>query len=92
MPELIFDQCKIPRHNLLGEEGQGFAIAKRALQSDRFGMSAQALGIAEAAYDLAGNYVQTRVKFGHALSSHESIQIKPAEMPVKLETSRFLVC
>lgn len=89
--ELIFEECRISRTNLLGAEGQGLEIAKRALQGGRLGMSAQALGIAQAAYDFARNYAQTRTQFGHTLSSLQSIQFKLADMAVKLETARLLV-
>ena len=89
--ELIFEDCRVPRENLLGEEGQGFAIARRALQSGRLGMSAQALGIAEAAYERARDYAKTRVQFNQPLAALQSIQFKLAEMAVKVETARLLV-
>jgi len=89
--ELIFDHCRVPGENLLGKEGQGLAIAMRALQSGRLGMSAQALGIAEAAYDHARTYALSRVQFGQPLAAMQSIQFKLAEMAIKLETARLLV-
>ena len=89
--ELILDECRIPCDNILGQEGQGLSIAMRALESGRLGMSAQALGIAQAAYNHARNYAQTRIQFGNPLSSLQSIQFKLAEMAVKLETARLLV-
>ncbi len=89
--ELIFEDCRIPAENLLGEEGKGFAIAMRALESGRLGMSAQALGIAEAAFEHAKNYAQTRIQFGKPISELQSIQFKLADMAVKIEAAKLLV-
>jgi butyryl-CoA dehydrogenase len=89
--ELVFDNCRIPAENLLGEEGKGFAMAMRALESGRLGMSAQALGIAEAAFSHARDYAKTRVQFGKPLAELQSIQFKLADMAVKIETAKLLV-
>jgi butyryl-CoA dehydrogenase len=89
--ELSFDNCRIPTANRLGSEGQGFAIAKRALQSGRLGMSAQALGIAKAAYAHARDYVQTRIQFGKPIAELQSIQFKLADMLIKIEAAEQLV-
>jgi butyryl-CoA dehydrogenase len=89
--ELVFDNCRIPAENLLGEEGKGFDIAMRALESGRLGMSAQALGIAEGAFEHARNYALTRVQFGKPIADLQSIQFKLADMAVKIEAAKLLV-
>ncbi|WP_164670731.1 acyl-CoA dehydrogenase family protein [Virgibacillus doumboii] len=88
---LNFDNCRIPAENLLGKEGDGYKIAKRTLQGGRLAMSAQALGIAEGAYQLALDYVKERKQFGKALKDFQSIQFKLADMAIQLETSRLLI-
>ena len=89
--ELIFDNCRVPEKNLLGQEGHGLAIARRALQGGRLGMSAQALGIAEAAFAHARNYALSRNQYGKPIAELQSIRFKLADMAVKLETARWLV-
>lgn len=89
--ELVFDNCRIPAENLLGEEGKGFDMAMRALESGRLGMSAQALGIAEGAFEHARNYALTRVQFGKPIADLQSIQFKLADMAVKIEAAKLLV-
>lgn len=88
---LNFDNCRIPAENLLGKEGEGYKIAKRTLQGGRLAMSAQALGIAEGAYQLALDYVKERKQFGKALRDFQSIQFKLADMAIQIETSRLLI-
>lgn len=88
---LNFDNCRIPAENLLGEEGQGYMIAKRTLQGGRLAMSAQALGLAEGAYEQALAYVQGRVQFDKPLSDFQTIRFKLADMAIKIEASRLMV-
>ncbi len=88
---LILEDCKIPKKNILGEEGQGFSIAMSVLDGGRIGIAAQALGIARAAFELAAKYANERIAFGKYLAQMPSIQNKFADMAVKLEASRLLV-
>ncbi|MBP1950803.1 acyl-CoA dehydrogenase family protein [Virgibacillus litoralis] len=88
---LNFDNCRIPAESMLGKEGQGYEIAKRTLQGGRLAMSAQALGIAEGAYQQALSYVKEREQFGKQLKDFQSIQFKLADMAMQIETSRLLV-
>lgn len=87
---LIFDNCHIPKKNLLGEPGLGFKIAMGTLDAGRIGIAGQALGIAQAALECAIDYSQKRFAFNQPLSSLQAIQMKLADMEVKLESARLL--
>ncbi|WBW50762.1 acyl-CoA dehydrogenase family protein [Peptoniphilus equinus] len=89
--ELIFDNVKVPKENLLGQEGQGFRIAMQTLDGGRIGIAAQALGIAQGAYEAALQYSKERVQFGRPISQLQSIQFKFADMATKLRCARFLI-
>lgn len=89
--ELLFNDVKVPKENLLGKEGQGFKIAMATLDGGRIGIAAQALGIAQGAFDEAVNYAKERVQFGKPIGFHQSISFKLADMATKLRTARFLV-
>ena len=84
------DDVRIPAENLLGEEGQGFKIAMDTLNGGRVGIAAQALGIAEGAFDLALAYSKERKQFGKTISSLQAIQFKLADMYSKIETSKLM--
>ncbi|TCS83762.1 acyl-CoA dehydrogenase [Tepidibacillus fermentans] len=88
--ELHFDNVRVPKENLLGEEGQGFKIAMMTLDGGRNGIAAQALGIAQGALDEALNYAKERVQFGKPIAAQQGIQFKLADMATKIETSRLL--
>lgn len=88
---LNFDNCRVPGENLLGKEGQGFMIAKRTLHGGRLAMSAQALGIAEGAYQQALSYTKEREQFGKQLKDFQSIQFRLADMAMQIEASRLLI-
>lgn len=88
---LNFDNCQIPAENLLGEEGQGYAIAKKTLYGGRLAMSAQALGLAQGAFEQAREYAKARVQFGKPLKDHQAIQFKLADMAIQIEAARLLV-
>ncbi len=88
--ELIFEDCKIPRENLLGKLGQGFKIAMTALDSGRIGIASQALGIARACMDEAVGYARERRQFGKAISSFQAIQWMIADMATGIEAARLL--
>jgi alkylation response protein AidB-like acyl-CoA dehydrogenase len=89
--ELIFEDCRVPVENLLGKEGQGFIIAMRTLDKSRPGIGAQAVGIAQGAFELAAGYAQQREQFGGPLSSLQAIQFMLADMATHIEAARGLV-
>ena len=89
--ELIFDNVEVPKENLLGKEGEGFKIAMSTLDGGRIGIAAQALGIAQGAYDAAVAYAKERVQFGKPIGFQQAISFKIADMATKLRCARFLV-
>jgi butyryl-CoA dehydrogenase len=88
--EVFLKDCRIPRENLLGQEGQGFRIAMMTLDGGRIGIAAQALGIAQAALDESVRYSKERVQFGKPISTFQAIQWMIADMATAVEASRFL--
>jgi butyryl-CoA dehydrogenase len=88
--ELVFDNCRIPAENRLGEEGFGFKIAMMTLDGGRNGIAAQAVGIAQGAYELARNYARERKQFGKPIADQQAIQFKLADMATKIEAARLL--
>ncbi|MCF7811307.1 acyl-CoA dehydrogenase family protein [bacterium] len=89
--ELIFEDCEIPAENIIGKEGQGFIVAMRTLDRSRPGVAAQALGIAQGAYDLALEYTTKRQQFGRSVSSFQAVQFMLADMAIQIEAARGLV-
>ena len=89
--ELIFENCIVPKENLLGKEGKGFGMAMKTLDGGRIGIAAQALGIAEGAYEEAVKYMKERKQFGRNLGAFQGLQWMIAEMNTKIEAARFLV-
>ena len=89
--ELIFNDVKVPKENLLGKEGQGFKIAMSTLDGGRIGIAAQALGIAQGAYEAAVEYAKERVQFGKPIGFNQSIGFKLADMATKIRCARMLV-
>jgi alkylation response protein AidB-like acyl-CoA dehydrogenase len=89
--ELVFDGCRVPAENLLGEEGEGFRIAMRILDRSRPGVAAQALGIAQGATDYALEYAKTRETMGRPIAEHQLIQAKLADMETECEAARGLL-
>lgn len=89
--ELIFEDCRIPKDNLLGPQGKGFSIAMHTLDGGRIGIAAQALGIAEGALDRAVEYVKERKQFGKNLASFQNTQFKIADMATRVEAAQLLV-
>lgn len=89
--ELIFNNVKVPKENLLGQEGDGFKIAMMTLDGGRIGIASQALGIAQGAYEAALAYARERVQFGKPIGFQQSISFKIADMATKLRMARFLV-
>lgn len=89
--ELIFNDVKVPKENLLGKEGEGFKIAMATLDGGRIGIASQALGIAQGAYEHALAYSKERIQFGKPICTQQSISFKLADMATKLRCARFLV-
>ncbi|MDR2089404.1 MAG: acyl-CoA dehydrogenase family protein [Clostridiales Family XIII bacterium] len=89
--ELIFNDVKIPKENLLGREGEGFRIAMATLDGGRIGIASQALGIAQGAYENALEYAKERVQFGKPIARQQVISFKLADMATKLRAARFLI-
>lgn len=88
--ELIFDQCRVPVQNRLGEEGNGLTIALANLDVGRIGIAAQALGIAESALKYAQDYAKERKQFGRPIGAQQAIAFKLADMATKVEAARLL--
>ena len=89
--ELIFTDCRIPKENLLGQEGKGFGIAMTTLDGGRIGIASQALGIAAGALEVTVNYVKERKQFGKSLAKFQNTQFQLADMATKVEAARLLV-
>ncbi len=89
--ELIFENCEVPVENVLGSEGEGFKLAMQLLDGGRIGIAAQALGIAQAAYELALKYANQREQFGQPIYNFQAIQFMVADMATRIEASRLLV-
>lgn len=89
--ELIFENCIVPKENLLGQEGKGFGIAMKTLDGGRIGIAAQALGIAEGALEEAVAYMKERKQFNRPLSAFQGLQWMIAEMDTKVEAAKNLV-
>jgi butyryl-CoA dehydrogenase len=88
--EIIFDNCRVPKENLLGEEGQGFKIAMQTLDGGRNGIAAQAVGIAQGALDAAVEYAKNREQFGKPIVANQGVSFKLADMATAVEASRLL--
>lgn len=89
--ELVFNNVKVPKENLLGKEGEGFKIAMSTLDGGRIGIASQALGIAQGAYEHALEYSKERVQFGKPICRQQAIAFKLADMATKLRTARLLI-
>ncbi len=89
--ELIFTDCRIPKANLLGQQGKGFNIAMHTLDGGRIGIAAQALGLAEGALETTINYVKERKQFGKAIGQFQNTQFQLADMATKVEAAKMLV-
>jgi alkylation response protein AidB-like acyl-CoA dehydrogenase len=89
--EILFEDYRVPLENRLGEEGEGFKIAMTVLDAGRIGIAAQALGIAEAAYEASLFYSKEREAFGQKIGEFQGISFKLADMKTRIEASRLLV-
>lgn len=88
--DLVFENCRIPKENLLGKVGEGFKIAMSTLDGGRIGIAAQAVGIAQGAYEAAVTYSKQRIQFGKPIASLQAIQFKLADMATEIKASRML--
>jgi butyryl-CoA dehydrogenase len=89
--ELLFEDCRIPTANLLGEEGEGDKLFLRTLDGGRIGIGAMALGLAQAAYEAASAYARQREQFGRAIASFQGVAFKIADMATQIDAARLLV-
>lgn len=88
--ELIFDNCKVPKSNVLGEVGKGYKVSIETLNEGRIGIAAQMLGIAQGAYECALKYTSEREQFGQAINNFQVVQFQLAEMAVEIEAARLM--
>ena len=89
--QILFENCRIPAANLIGEEGQGLKIALSGLEGGRIGIASQSVGMARAAFEAAVAYAKDRVAFGKAIFEHQAIQFKLADMATQIEAARQLI-
>jgi alkylation response protein AidB-like acyl-CoA dehydrogenase len=89
--ELILEDCRVPRNNVLGEVGKGYKIAIETLNEGRIGIGAQMLGVARGAWEYAAKYAQERKQFGKPLADFQGIQFQIAQMATDIEAARLLV-
>lgn len=89
--EIVLKDCKVPKENILGKEGEGFHIAMSTLDAGRIGIGTQALGIARAAFEAAAKYAQQREAFGQPIAHFQAIQFKLADMAMKIDAARLLI-
>ena len=89
--ELVFEDCVVPKENLLGQVGKGFKVAMTTLDGGRIGIAAQAIGIAQASIDECVKYTQERVQFGRRISQFQNTQFQLADMQAKVDAARLLV-
>jgi butyryl-CoA dehydrogenase len=89
--ELLFENCEVPKENVIGEVGKGYKIAIETLNEGRIGIGAQMLGIAQGAYEATLNYIKTREQFGKAIGQFQGVQFQLAEMRCLLESTRLHV-
>ena len=89
--EVIFDNVRVPKENMLGEEGKGFAVAMKDLDGGRIGVAAQGLGIAKGAYDIAFNYLKEREQFGKPLYKNQYLAFKMAELETEIEMAQDML-
>ncbi len=89
--QIVFENCRVPAENLLGDEGAGYKIALSGLESGRIGIASQALGMARAAYEAALKYAKEREAFGKPIFEHQAVQFRLADMATQLEAARQLI-
>lgn len=89
--QILFENCRVPAENLIGEEGQGYRIALSGLEGGRIGIASQAVGMARAAFEAALAYAKERTSFGKTLFEHQAVQFRLADMATQIEAARQLI-
>ena len=89
--QIVFEDCRIPAANLIGEEGQGYKIALSGLEGGRIGIAAQSVGMARAAFEAALAYARERTSFGQPLINHQAVEFRLAEMATQIEVARQMI-
>jgi alkylation response protein AidB-like acyl-CoA dehydrogenase len=89
--QILFENCRIPAANLIGQEGQGYKIALSGLEGGRIGIAAQSVGMARAAFEAALTYAKQRETFGKIIFEHQAVQFKLADMATQIEAARQLI-
>ncbi|KQV51528.1 acyl-CoA dehydrogenase family protein [Massilia sp. Root335] len=89
--QIVFDECRVPVENLIGEEGQGYKIALSGLEGGRIGIASQSVGMARAAFEAALAYAKERESFGTPIFDHQAVQFRLAEMAMQIEAARQLI-
>jgi alkylation response protein AidB-like acyl-CoA dehydrogenase len=89
--EMVFENCRVPKDNLLGERGEGFVAALKILDGGRIGIASLALGIAQASFECARNYAKERKQFGRPIGSFQAIQFKLSDMATQIDAARLLI-
>ncbi|MEW6164942.1 MAG: acyl-CoA dehydrogenase family protein [Pseudomonadota bacterium] len=89
--QIVFDNCRVPAANLIGEEGMGYKIALSGLEGGRIGIASQSVGMARAAFEAALAYAKERESFGKAIFEHQSVQFRLSEMAMQIEAARQLI-
>ncbi|MBN9462442.1 MAG: acyl-CoA dehydrogenase family protein [Burkholderiales bacterium] len=89
--QVLFERCRVPAANLIGEEGQGYRIALSGLEGGRIGIASQAVGMARAAFEAALRYAKERVAFGRPIFEHQAVSFRLADMATRIEAARQLV-
>jgi butyryl-CoA dehydrogenase len=89
--QILFERCRVPAANLIGEEGQGYKIALSGLEGGRIGIASQAVGMARAAFEAALRYAKERVAFGSPIFEHQAVQFRLADMATRVEAARQLI-
>lgn len=89
--ELVFDNCRVPKENILGKEGMGFIVAMKTLDQSRIGVGAQGLGVAQGAFEEAVKFAKTRIQFEKPIISFQAIQHMIADMAIEIEAARALI-
>ncbi|GAQ95459.1 butyryl-CoA dehydrogenase [Thermodesulfovibrio aggregans] len=89
--ELIFEDCRVPKENMLGREGMGFIVAMKTLDQSRVGVGAQGVGVAQGAFEEAAKFAKQRIQFGQPVISFQAVQHMLADMAIQIEAARALV-
>jgi alkylation response protein AidB-like acyl-CoA dehydrogenase len=89
--EMVFENCRVPKENLLGEQGEGFVAALKILDGGRIGIASLALGIAQASFECARDYAKERKQFGRPIASFQAIQFKLSDMATQIDAARLLI-